>query len=96
MINEVVILKIKEGFELINISGRYTVVCKSSSCKNYNTAITLSDTAIFLWNLLKEKDVTKTEMLNELLENFEISTVLALGNIDVFVRTMKENGIIEE
>ena len=34
--------------------------------------------------------------LDALLENFEISTVLALGDIDVFLRTMKENGIIEE
>ena len=34
-------------------------------------------------------------MLNALIENFDISTVLALGDIDVFVRTMKENEIIE-
>ena len=58
-------------------------------------SIILADPAVLLWNLLKEKDVTKTEMLNALIENFDISTVLALGNIDVFVRTMKENGIIE-
>lgn len=60
-----------------------------------DNSIVLADTAVFLWNLLKERDVTKTEMLNALIENFDISTVLALGNIDVFVRTMKENGIIE-
>lgn len=72
------------------------IVCTKASCIDYNNAIVLSDTAIFLWNLLKEKNLTKTEMLNELIENFDISTVLALGNIDVFVRTMKENGIIEE
>ena len=40
--------------------------------------------------------ITSTEMLEALISNFDISTVLALGNIDVFVRTMKENEIIEE
>ena len=32
----------------------------------------------------------------KVLDNFEISTVLALGDIDVFLRTMKENGVIED
>lgn len=88
-------MKIKEGFELINRSGQHVVVSKSKTVSSPDNYIILTDTAVFLWNLLKEKDVTKTQMLNELIENFDISTVLALGDIDVFVRTMKENGIIE-
>ena len=46
--------------------------------------------------MLEKGNPTKKDMLNALLDNFEISTVLALGDIDVFLRTMKENGIIEE
>ena len=88
-------MRIKKEFELINSSGQNVVVCKSASGGSQNV-ITLTETAVFLWNLLKEKDVSKTEMLNALIENFEISTVLALGDIDVFVRTMRENEIIEE
>lgn len=87
-------MRIKEGFSLVNRSGQRVVEANSGSSE-LNSAIVLTETSAFLWNLLKEKDVTKTEMLNALLENFEISTVLALGDIDVFVRTMKENGIIE-
>lgn len=88
-------MRIKEGFELKNKGGRYFVTYNGAVSGELDNSIILADTAVFLWNLLKEKDVTKTEMLNELIENFDISTVLALGNIDVFVRTMKENGIIE-
>jgi len=88
-------LKIKDGFELENRSGLNVVVRKSADTTSPFNTITLTDTSVFLWNLLKEKDVTKTEMLGALIENFDISTVLALGDIDVFVRTMKENGIIE-
>ncbi len=87
-------MKIKEGFNLVDRSGQWVVIADNPAVSLNNT-IVLTGTSVFLWNLLKEKEVTKTEMLNELLENFEISTVLALGNIDVFVRTMRENGIIE-
>ena len=90
------VLRIKEGFELKNIHGDHIVVSNDATVAVLQNSIILTDTTIFLWNLLKQKDVTKTEMLNALIENFDISTVLALGNIDVFVRTMRENGIIEE
>lgn len=88
-------MKIKNGYELINRAGQNIVVSKEKPVDSPENTIFLTDTAVFLWNLLKEKDVTKTDMLNALIENFDISTVLALGDIDVFVRTMKENGIIE-
>ena len=83
-------MHIKDGFSLKNFEGQYTVVSDNGELEN---TIVLTETALFLWNLLKENDVTKTEMLNALLDNFDISTVLALGDIDVFLRTMKENGI---
>ena len=90
-----VILKIKSGFELVNRHGQYIILSKNDKSHQPDNSIVLNETAVFLWNLLKEKEVTKTEMLNAVIENFDISTVLALGDIDVFVRTMKENGIIE-
>ena len=86
-------MRIKDGFSLKNFEGQYTVVSDNGELEN---TIVLTDTSLFLWNLLKEKNASKTEMLNALLSNFDISTVLALGNIDVFLRTMKENGITED
>ncbi len=86
-------MRIKEGFSLKNFEGQYRVVSDNGELEN---TIVLTDTDLFLWNMLKEKDASKTEMLNALLGNFDISTVLALGDIDVFLRTMKENGITED
>lgn len=86
-------VRIKDGFSLKNFEGQYTVVSDNGELEN---TIVLTDTSLFLWNLLKEKNASKTEMLNALLSNFDNSTVLALGNIDVFLRTMKENGITED
>lgn len=89
-------MRIKDGFSVKNIEGQNTVVADSPAEQSLENTIVLTETALFLWNLLKSRDTTKAEMLNALLDNFDISTVLALGDIDVFLRTMKENGIIEE
>ena len=88
-------MKIKEGYILKNSSGNYVVSVNDGNVK-LNNSIVLTETAVFLWNLIKDKHLTKVQMLNELINNFDISTVLALGDIDIFIRTMMENDIIEE
>ncbi len=89
-------MRIKDGYDIRSFEGQATVVASSPDAQPLENTIVLTETAIFLWNMLKAKDTAKTEMLNALLDNFDVSTVLALGDIDVFLRTMKENGIIEE
>ena len=49
-----------------------------------------------MWKMLQNGNTTKDQMLNGLLEKFDISTVLALNDIDVIIRTLRENGILEE
>lgn len=89
-------MRIKDGFKLVNLQGQNTVIPDNGNAGSLNNTIVLTDTAVFLWRMLENGSPTKTEMLSALLENFDISTVLALGDIDIFLRTMKENGIIEE
>ena len=76
--------------------GQNTVVYEKDGSDKLENTIVLTETAMFLWHMLENGNPTKKDMLNALLDNFEISTVLALGDIDVFLRTMKENGVIED
>lgn len=89
-------MKIKEGFNIKIKDDIAFVVCDKNSNRNFTANIQLTDTSTFLWNLLKTGHKTKEQMLNALLQEFDISAVLALNNIDVFIRILKENGIIEE
>lgn len=89
-------MRIKDGFSVVNLQGQNTVVADSANSSELQNTIVLTDTSLFLWNMLKNGDVSKPRMLDALLDNFDISTVLALSDIDVFIRTMRENGLIEE
>ncbi len=84
-------LRIKSGFDILEIDGHYTVVSTETNTKDN---IYLDEISFFLWNSLKDNDLTQTQMLNLLLEKFDISTVLALSEIDKFVRILKRNEII--
>jgi len=88
-------MKIKQGFSLKEIEGQSVIVGDKTIKSSFNTVITLTDTTAFLWNMLASGNATKEEMLNGLLSTFDISVVLALNDIDVFIRTLKDNGILE-
>ena len=84
-------MRIKDGYELVNRDGRYFIVSENNFC----TEVSASKYSVFLWKLLKENEVTKSQTLDCLLNEFDISTVLALGEIDNFLRMMRENEVVE-
>lgn len=89
-------MKIKKGFKLKNISGRQTVVADRRTVKDFNSLIILSESAVILWELLSRGEHTKEELTAMLTQNMKISKTQALGNVKVFIKTLKDNGIIEE
>lgn len=84
-------MKIKDDFLLVCRGDSFGVTSKTNS----EMFVELSQIAAFLWKTLEEKQSTKTELLEETLNEFDISTVLALGEIDLFIRMMKENEFVE-
>ena len=87
-------MKIKEGYRLKTISGRHTIVAEKSKAKEFNSVIVLNEVAVYLWNLMRE-DISRDEMVNRLISELNLSKLLALSNVEIFVKTLKENDIIE-
>ena len=88
-------MKIRDGFELINRDGQNLIVYTKNDIV-FNDAITLNETMAFLWECIKNGCTTKERLLDILLNKYDISTVLALNDIDIFVKTLNQNGILEE
>ena len=90
------ILKIKKGFNLINISGIQTVVADRRTFMDFNSLILLNESAVILWELLAAGEHTKEELTIGLTQNMKITKTQAMGNVKVFIKTLQDNGIIEE
>ena len=89
-------MKIKKGFSLVKVNGQNVVICDKSIIRDFTSNIVFNETSSYLWQLVSDdENITKEGMLNKLLERYDISTVLALNDIDVFVKTLKEYEIIE-
>ncbi len=89
-------MRIKKGFKLKLVSGRQTVVADRRIIKNFNSVIILNETAVFIWNLMYEQDILKEKIPELLADAFNMPIILATNNANVFIKTMRENGIIED
>jgi hypothetical protein len=85
-------MKIKNEYSIISQNDGYLVCLNGTPLEK---TLFLNKTAAFLWGLLEKEDLLTSQLLDAVLKEFEISTVLALGEIDTFLKIIKENGIIE-
>lgn len=88
-------MRIKSDFTLKNDKGKHIIVATGETARSFNSSIILNDAAIFMWECLKKEELSKEQLVNALLDEFPISTVLALSHVDTFFKTLKENEILE-
>lgn len=87
-------MKIKEGFILRTVAGQNVVVPVGSNAMNFNAAITLNDSAAFLWKQL-ENEKSEQELLTALTDEYEIDSATAKSDITVFLNVLREHEILE-
>ena len=84
-------MRINEKFGLQVLNGHKVII--DTQTGKVCGEVDFNEIKMFLWDLAKEREVTKHEMLTEILKKYEISTVLGLGEIDTFIKKLKEYGI---
>ena len=87
-------MKIKKDYITRTIAGETVVVPTGEAASRLNGMITLNETAAFIWKFLQEAH-TKEELLEALLEEFEVDEACAQADIEGFTGMLMENGMLE-
>lgn len=88
-------MKIKSGFAKRNIAGSEIVVPVGENASRFNGMITLNETGSFFWDCLSQ-ETTKEEVVEKVLEIYEVGKEKAEADFDKFTAMLKENGLLEE
>ena len=80
-------MKIKEGYVLKEVADSYLVVAVGNAVKDFKGIITLNETGAFLWKQL-ETGATKEQLLEALLNEYEVTQEIALQHIDKFIEKL--------
>lgn len=87
-------MHIKEGFILRRVAGQDVVIPMGNNIADFNGIITLNETAAFLWKNLQQ-DITKEELLDCLLQEYEIDREKAAEDLDELLSVLEERKILE-
>lgn len=88
------VYKINEGFMLRNVAGNYVVVAVGKASKKFNGMINLNSTSAFMFECLIN-GMTEMELVNKVLEEYEISEEVCKRDVKAFLEALVKNGIVE-
>lgn len=88
-------MKLNEDYVLRTIAGEKVVVPTGDASQYFNGLMTLNDSASFLWEQV-EKVNTKEELIQMVLDHYEVSEERAALDVERFLISLKEVGILQE
>lgn len=87
-------MKIKKDFMLRDMGEFSVVIATGEELKNFNGMITLNESGKLLWQTL-EKGAQEFDLVNALLNEYEVSKEIAEKDVKLFVEKLKNANILE-
>ena len=87
-------MRIKDGFLLRETAGKYIVLPLGGELA-LGSLITLNETGAFLWRLL-ENGASREELVEALLEEYDVDKERAEKDLDVLLAKMNAVGVLED
>lgn len=85
--------KASENYILRKVAGRNILVSVGEGVANFCGVITLNESAVVLWNCLKE-GAAKEELIAALTENFDVTNEQAALDVENTLKILEEHGMI--
>lgn len=84
---------LKDGYVLRKVADQY-IALPAGDNLDLNMMITLNDTGAFLWKRL-EDSIVEADLVDALLEEYEVDRPSAQASVQRFIATLSENGFLD-
>ena len=88
-------MKIKEGFLLREVAGKYVVVPLGAQSVDFRCLITLNEVGAFLWQKMTT-ECTMDELVAALLAEYDVTAEIATADVERFVASLREKNLLDE
>lgn len=89
-------MKVKKGFEMQNVCGEYIIVPAGVENVDYSKIISMNPTAAYLWEKVAGmQEFTVEDMVQFLLDEYEVEESVAREDSELIVERWKEIGLID-
>ncbi len=88
-------MKIKKGFEVRNVCGENIVIAHGVENIDFTKVITLNESAAYIWKKVEGKDFTEENMVDVLMDEYEVDKEQALADVKKLAASWVEAGLVE-
>ena len=88
-------MKAKEGFVLRHVADEYILMPTGDNIATFKGTILLNEVSALIWEKL-QKPVLKADLLQAVLDEFEVEKAVASADLDVLLKKLKGFGVITE
>ncbi|MBQ9361937.1 MAG: PqqD family protein [Bacteroidaceae bacterium] len=88
-------MQIKPGFELRNICGENIIIAHGVQNIDFSKVITLNESAAFAWKAVVGKDFTEQDIVNALVDEYEVDTMTAQEDANALIASWKDAGLMD-
>jgi hypothetical protein len=89
-------MKIKNGLELQNVCGEHIIIPAGEENMDFSQIISLNPTAAYLWeNVAKRDNFTVEDMVQLLLDEYEVEESIAIEDCKLIAERWAEMGLLE-
>jgi hypothetical protein len=88
-------MKIKPGFKLNQVCGESFIMPMGESNIDFSKLIVLNESSLFLWQKMEGNDFTTDDLVNHLLEEYEVTEEVARRDVDTFIKQLQEEKILD-
>ena len=89
-------MKIKDGFELRNVCGENIIIAHGIDNIDFTKVITLNESAAILWNAVQGRDFKEEELVELLLNEYEVDASTAQKDVNALINSWTEAGLVEK
>ena len=88
-------IKAKKGFVIRNVADEYVLMPARDNIGNFSGNIVLNEVSAFIWDKL-QNPVSKADLLQAILDEYEVEKSVAVADLDDLLATLKECGVVED
>ena len=89
-------MRSKSGFVLEKVGGSYLAVAVGDRAEEFKVLIKLNSTGAFLWNIISDSDVTESDLADQLLSAYDVSSEIAERDVKGFLKVLSDGGLLDE
>ena len=89
-------MKLKKDFTIYNIADEWMLIPTGEQIATFGGTVVLNEVAAFLVKEIKDDDKTIDQLMEALLNEYDVDATTARNDISEALETLKQSGVLED